>query len=308
MINLMAETVSRPVYIRYEKAFTYFAAWCKEEHLRPTFESLDSILRDYFELRCDENPKAGERTNCTYVRNYIRLHYPEMLLPISNKALTGWVRLTPAKITNPLPHAIALLMARYFMVHGRLDFATYTLIGFDCYLRTASEFLKISLQDVTLPGEAFTATGMQRGCLRFRVAKTGIEQSVLLRDVVGTELLIRLKRQRKRSGHKWLFDFTATTYNTAFHCFLDLVGLTHLGFRVYSLRHGGATHDYCQDTPITDVQSRGRWRRLQTVERYVNVGRTLAYSIRFPPRITKMLHCLIKDNTLVYRKLKTSLV
>ena len=299
-VNLIENCVSPDVLIRYTKAYDHFIDWCSMSGLKLSVYNLDPILYEYFQQSARSNPRAGNRTNCTYARNFIRLYFPELPLLLSQQALKGWCRMITARVTNPMPRALALLMARHFMTIRRLDFAVITLVGFDCYLRTSSEFINIHVADITLPGQAVASTGLTNGCLRLRKTKTGEEQSVLLRDDVSVTLLRKL--YHKRNGHLRLLSCTDRQYSKAFHFFLKSIDLEDL-FRVYSLRHGGATHDFCKLEPIEDIKTRGRWRRLQTCERYVNVGRTLAYSLRFSPKVSSMMDRLRKDNSLVYRNL-----
>lgn len=111
------------------------------------------------------------------------------------------------------------------------------------------------------------------GCV-VRDAKTGKNQFVPLSDLT---LLRRLKRfvNSLKPNSTTLFRFSYARLSAVFQDALSHFSLTRHGYRLHSLRHGGATFEWLHKTPLEDVMMKGRWESDKSCKRYLNAGKAL---------------------------------
>ena len=105
--------------------------------------------------------------------------------------------------------------------------------------------------------------------------------------------------------HPWLHDFlTMLTLKRVptdrlwphspqsiilgFNQAVEILGLSHLHLCRYSLRHGGASHDFLSGLrPIADVKNRGHWMSDMSIQRYTKPARALRELARMDPLVVK---------------------
>lgn len=63
-------------------------------------------------------------------------------------------------------------------------------------------------------------------------------------------------------------------------------------YSLYSIRRGGATHDYLVGGDVSQTQFRGRWAHHSTMRTYVQSARAAAVDIRVPPTVAAASHIL----------------
>jgi len=81
-----------------------------------------------------------------------------------------------------------------------------------------------------------------------------------------------LKTLAPEQGPLWRFDYNALL--KAFHSAAAEAGVGHLSPTLYSMRHGGASHDrMINRRPLDEVRKRGRWQTARSVRRYEKHGR-----------------------------------
>ena len=91
-----------------------------------------------------------------------------------------------------------------------------------------------------------------------------------------------------RAENESLWRFTAPQLRAEFYRCLDVLGLQHLKAHLYSLRHGGASHDLlaCRRS-LAEVKSRGRWASDQSLKRYGKSTRMLAVTRSVPADVRR---------------------
>ena len=61
------------------------------------------------------------------------------------------------------------------------------------------------------------------------------------------------------------------------------LGLTPHGYRPYSLRRGGATHDFLAHRDLQRSVLRGRWGQLRTAKIYITDGAAIIQELKLTP-------------------------
>ena len=87
-----------------------------------------------------------------------------------------------------------------------------------------------------------------------------------------------------REPYRWRRDFDAL---------LQGVGVAYLQFRPYSLRRGGATHEFMQGMSLSVACDRGRWMQEKTARMYIKEAATLLNALALPPQLRVTLSTLV---------------
>lgn len=194
-----------------------------------------------------------------------------------------------------MPYGLALLVARSLQLRGHGGMAVMVLLSFDLYLRV-NEALRLDITDVTLPGMG-AATGTSAGGIHIRIAKTGVNQSVLLRSSLVIELL---RRHASNIASGPLFSFSYKQYTSQLASVLQELDIAHVDILTpHSLRHGGASHDFLRGVPLADIIARGRWASVEGGRRYIQAGRALLLSLRLPQTVESMCRQLTTSPSLL---------
>jgi hypothetical protein len=132
-----------------------------------------------------------------------------------------------------------------------------------------------------LPGDSHLPPAGERAGLLIRDAKTGKYQFVDL----GDPFLVRSK-MNEATRH---FPNTYTHYRSMFQRALKGCGLAAVGYKLHSLRRGGATRAFLLGVPFADMQVQGRWRSPTTTLSYLQGGRGLLLATQFPISVQRLL-------------------
>lgn len=126
------------------------------------------------------------------------------------------------------------------------------------------------------------------GCV-FRNAKTGKNQFIQLSD---DALLRRLKRfvLSKPNNDTSLFHLSYADLCPSFSDAVEYFKLSKNGYRLHSLRQGGATFDCLNESTLQDVMMKGRWEAEASWKRYLNAGRALLIRNTISPRSVALLN------------------
>ena len=74
-------------------------------------------------------------------------------------------------------------------------------------------------------------------------------------------------------------------FRTFFQQAITTLGLQELGFKPYSLRRGGATHDFLSHHNVQRTLMRGRWGDVRTGRIYITDGAAQIASLRISPQV-----------------------
>ena len=219
-------------------------------------KALKAYITHLYDISTTKSRSEAEKAFCAVLH-----HRPDVkhALHYSAAMIKGWKRLHPSTSRPPLTWAVVVLLASTMASHGHFDAGLATLLGFDCLLRI-SEFCNFVISDVVLPNNRIVGPAQQTD-LRIRSAKTGKEQAVSVWHADVLRLLMTHLERHSRDNPRTtkLFALTPPLYTMIFKHALRKLNLSQLGFTPHSLRHGGASHLFRQNTPVETIRKRGRW-------------------------------------------------
>lgn len=215
------------------------------------------------------------------------------IMPRVAAARRGWHQVAPGRSRLPLPYAVAASIAARLMELQHKDLALLTMIAFIFVLRP-SEAIGLQKRDLVPPiggGSAGQrrAIGLDQWSLVLHPqetsavseggrgrSKTGKTDESLTLSINFQEYgrVLQLLHRRRRQMSDYLFDAKYLDWAKHFESAARDIGAEILGPPVlYQLRHGGASHEALCGTPLEEIRKRGRWRSLQSVDRYEKGGR-----------------------------------
>lgn len=265
---------------QYRRALDNFLTFCYDYHetCHDLFE-LDAVLCEYLVDLHDSDASLSAASNTV---NAVKFFLPmaKYNLPDSTLLLRGWHKSTAKQSRPPLTQELATVIAVSLLKAGHVSAAVATLLAFDCYLRIG-EFCNMRVGDVARShqlrfGSAFT--GMVVGLAK---TKTGVNQSVTVEDSLVQRLVewyMSVFHSASRSATS-LFGLTPARYRHLFHSACHSLRISAHAFSPHSLRHGGATRDFCRGRPLEDILLRGRWAASKSARTYIQSGRMLLISV-----------------------------
>lgn len=190
-------------------------------------------------------------------------------LPCSWRLFGVWRKLEVPARAPPITADLVLAFCARAIQLGEIDFGALVLVGFHAFLRTG-EILALSPTDFMI--------NKSTGIVRLLNSKTGrrrnVQEVVTLEDpkvrqVVKTLLEIRAATF---SMNLPVWRGTGSAFRAKFDQYIRYFRVSHLGFRPYSLRRGGATayFQWCGSMERTLV--RGRWNSPSVAKIYICDG------------------------------------
>ena len=179
-----------------------------------------------------------------------------------------WRRVERPSQAPPLPEMFLLAMVSRALELHCIDFAVTLALGFWALLRTG-ELMSLYPQHLLL--------GQRDLVIRLGLTKTGLrkgqDENVVISNkptlmVVQTFLQIRKQQQRL---HEPVYAAGAAVFRTEFKKALAFFNLAD-SFRPYSLRRGGATHDFRCHNSMERTLIKGRWGTSQAARQYIQEG------------------------------------
>ena len=152
---------------------------------------------------------------------------------------------------------------------GHYDFAFLFAVGFDSFLRTR-ELLSLTWEDVRVDGDT--------GVMSLAHTKIGQRTAAFEASVINDAMippLFRRARAARASGTSeqfYIFAGSEAWFYEFFTLAINELGLSKFGFRLYSLRRGGAT---AYDRATADTRAtieRGRWASLRVARIYLSMA------------------------------------
>ena len=274
--------VSPKTYARYLHAATLFLQYLTAMCMAPaaSYHELDDQAIAYLEHLWEEGePKSLAADTLSAVQHFL----------IKRRILSGawalygaWSRVELPDQAPPLPvlHLWAfcgLALQR----HGPRLAATLA-VGFHCMLRTV-EMLTLRFVQIAL-GQAHT--GVVALPLTKSGQRRGAQEMVTMDDPILGRLLATLAADHQAS------DLLCNVAEAAVRHFFEVANATFglpLRYRPYSLRRGGATHDYLAHANLGKTVLRGRWGSLATARVYINDGLSVLSQIIVEPRSALLL-------------------
>ena len=154
--------------------------------------------------------------------------------------------------------------------------------GYFGLLRTG-ELLQMRFQDITYSAQVLLihlpeSKTAQRG---------GPGETVVVRDTRVCHLLRTLQLLSK--GKHLIWPYTAQLFRERFGSLTSFFCLDGYGYRPYSLRRGGATALYRDQTPMDLILIRGRWKNSSSAHLYISDGMAEWARLKYPRKVRALL-------------------
>ena len=201
-------------------------------------------------------------------------------LPCSWRLFGVWRKLEVPSRAPPITADLALAFCSRAIELQEIEFGALILVGFHAFLRTG-EILNLTPRDFLLNDKT--------GIVRLTNTKTGrrrnVQEVVTLEDpkvrqVVQTLLDVRASTLTLQAP-VWLGS--GTSFRKKFDEYVRYFGVSHLGFRPYSLRRGGATAYFQCCGSMERTLLRGRWNSTSVAKLYLCDGLSQLPSLRINP-------------------------
>lgn len=221
------------------------------------------------------------------------------LLKRSWKLFGVWRRYETPMRAPPITQDVLLGFAGRCFLQGNLSLAVLLLVGFHTMLRT-HEMLTITAADFLL--------GSTTGLLSIPASKSGVrhntKESVTIHDPLVLEMARLLVNEQKAAGvqHLPLWPYSGSSFRNHFYKLAHYFDLDHLKLKCYSIRRGGATHEFQQHGLMEKCLIRGRWASTPVARLYITDGLSQI------PRLTMRQHSqdLLLQNSMVFSTIEHS--
>ena len=266
---------------RYYSAVDGFMQWLRLWQLghAATWEELEWQLMEYLETLWQEGESKGlANDTLSGVSLFLRTR---RRYPGAWQLLTVWGRLEVPDRAPPLSADMALALAGWGVIQGRNDLSAAILAGFHMSLRVA-EILDLSAQCITFGCDhhggvslPWTKTSQQRGA----------RESISIDPLVGWLLGIAIRE----SASGKILQMSGPAFRVFFSKGIAALGLMAHGYRPYSLRRGGATHDLLTHQDLQRSVLRGRWGQLRTAKIYITDGAAIIQELKLTPAMNNSI-------------------
>ena len=197
-----------------------------------------------------------------------------------------WRKAEKPRQAPPLPLGFLQALIGRSLELGKLEMATCLTIGFWGMLRTG-ELLSLSVQQLLL--------GRDDLVIRLGLTKTGLRQAVdenVLVTDKATWLICRtfLQIRKQQANTNLVWTGGASNFRQEFRELITFFGLSP-SFKPYSLRRGGATHDFRSHGLMEQTLLRGRWATTTAARQYVQEGLSALTEIK----ITRQTYLLLQQ-------------
>lgn len=270
-------SVSEKTVVEYAKRVWEFSQWAGVAEVGSLEAgTLDLLLVEFFEEAyfrgkshdTAEKLLAALQFNCEEVR----LKRPTSV-PRALRAAAGFKRLAPGHSRAPLPWLALLAVAGAAYAEGMQQMGLALIVQFVGYLRP-SELLNLSRMSVIACEPNRVGASVSLLLAPWGLGQTGktgeFDESVLLRRPelpAMTHALRAMARREPRSAS--MFRLSYREYTQHFHRLAQMTGVSVLDPHPYSIRHGGASHDFLvRRIGLSENKRQGRWRSDSSVRRY----------------------------------------
>ena len=241
----------------------------------------DSLLSEFIEHAWSSGMTRGDAGNALSASVHAYLGFPgKGRLSESWLLLNAWAKLEAPFRAPPLPALITLALIWLLVRKRRFDCAFLVAAGYDGFLRTG-ELLNLKNKDVRLDVNFL-------GAVKLAFTKSGQRHAAFESSVIQDKLVGRLFRMHERpSPHgndpePYIHPGSASSFYDLYEDGMAWLGVSHLRFKPYSIRRGGATSFYrtCRSMELT--LERGRWATVRVGRIYINDGLAKETEMKLP--------------------------
>ena len=272
--NLTVQPVTRK---RYDKALADFFAYLRHERLTLPHQAqhMDAVSSDYLEHLWAKGYGRTEASNFLAALQDSQPHLKGKLAQ-SWRLLKAWVTHEVPNRAPPLPLDLVEAMAGYALFKNLPLFALSLLLAFYGLLRTG-ELLAVTVAHVSISrpkGPAVISLGMTKAGKR-----QGAAESV---TIYCEDVCRRLHQWVKTHPAKTSLTGPSHQWRKQFADTLSALSFDKWDFRPYSLRRGGATHQFQLHGAFDRLLVQGRWQSIKTARIYVNEGLSVQAELNIP--------------------------
>lgn len=284
---------------RYLKNVRKFCEWLREVRWEvyngsiDAVEDMDKALADYVRFQFFANSKCGNMQDCVYARVGMETYAGWTNFPLAKRALAAWDRQVQSVPHVPIPWSLLRLVATVL----RLQYGSWLyhllILGFRLMLRPG-ELLCLVWDDLSLP----SAHSRHCGGVNIRNAKTRRimrHQFVVARDPFALEAIAWF-HEHGAPGELLAQGLTSRDFIAVFRWALTVLGVDHLPFTPYSMRHGGAVDAFLSGREVRLIQEDGRWTASRTMKRYLQVRMALMMQHKLPRLVGVLFDALCAED------------
>jgi integrase len=279
---------------RYRRALEDFCQWTRSQRIRlqtaPSIEQLDRLLAAYC-CYLQRAHKPFSRAQLTLSAAQAFRPSAKRRLPNSSAELSGWRRITISRQHPPLTWPVTCAIAYRMAQDGHSRAAVCVLLAFDCLLRIG-ELVGVRPSDILTPIDKDPKLGWFV-TVRLPRTKTGMNQSVRILSSEVARLTLRLKAATKPDD-TLLVGMSSTGFRNLFKSTCKSLQLDP-SYVPHSLRHGGATRLAIMGKDVSTIKTRGRWKSLDTCERYMQIFQSVIGAHKAPKATVQIGNEVVLD-------------
>lgn len=273
--NLRDFTITEQTRQRYRKAVLRLLPYL-EANTSPSPGSLDETICEWIEMQWVRG------TPLSYIADSLSgLHHywPQLKGNLREcwRLFKSWRRIEAPCRAPPLTGVLARAFIARAVEQGQLALGTLLALGFHGLLRTG-ELLGLRCQDLEVNERcAIVSLALSKSGLR-----TGAQEAIALRDPATLDLLNTLLTVGDYARGARLWPWSGQYFRKEFAKLCQYFRVSHLKFKPYSLRRGGATFLLQEGMALESILIRGRWKSVSVARLYLEDGLSLIPSLRLP--------------------------
>jgi len=199
-------------------------------------------------------------------------------IPRAWRAVLAWRKKEPPKRATPFPLRVVLFLIGNFLGRANLRLAAAVAVCFGGYLRPG-ELLGLRRANVRF-------SGYSRAILTLEFTKSGqrrlMTEYVSIDDPLAVFLLASWLDRCPLDPGAVVFDMPYSDLRARLRACLAAYDLQFFGFRLYSLRRGGATYDFECHGSFDRSVIKGRWQNIATARIYIADARAGLAALQIP--------------------------
>ena len=244
--------VSPKTHQRYSTAISHVIELAQKA---TSFESLDDLIADWIQEKFTSGEPLNTIADClSGLHHFIPM--TRKRLPVCWRLFGIWRRHEIPSRAPPITADLILGMSSYHMQCGNFTFGVLILLAFHCFLRTGEIFQLTTGDFLVGATTGIVSLARSKGGVRHNTRESITIEDTTVLDAVAT--LLELKKGLGLSKVP-LWNKSPEAFRKTFYRTCQFFDVTHLGFRCYSLRRGGATAFFQNCGSMERTLLRGRW-------------------------------------------------
>jgi len=240
-------------------------------------EELDHIVEEWIEMHWAKGTTLGQIGDALCG---LQFYCPEFKgsLRGSWRLYKNWRRLEIPCRAPPISAQIVRAFINFLIECEEVSGAFIIALAFHAYLRTG-EAVALLFSDLQVNDST--------GVVTVRGGKSGLRNNMDEAIALYDQGVLKLARLAKLLPHAQqprakVWNKSPSSFRKLFHQCVCRFQLQKLELKPYSLRRGGATHDYMKKGILEPILLRGRWHSLQVARLYLEDGLAQLPSLQLP--------------------------